>query len=346
MKDMNFSNLDRAMRRARTNKIVGFFTRHGDEFDLEKYDKLDDISRLEFIAKTIEDIYPTYKAQFNKLEGRKPLDRQVRLPSDFNLPDMVESAIGIETTEKALEIFYSNRLAHICRDAQKRLVYDMISDANKRNEAYPSLMHNLRNKDKINRIVLNAHRYFVAEESGNTKGMQIIQRSLGKLGISIDEIETLRKSGYDVLSKAYINCMSIKDRAIAEEIDMLKQDDTQSYGIKRTKDKDGSKNTLFVIDVPCFGQMSVHIFDSRLVSELSDHKYRYPIYQKDNVLLMDGTSEYQEYFMYVNANNLVEALRGLKNRQDAHEIAVKAGLTKDEIAELYSKNEGTKGDAR
>lgn len=339
---MNFSDLNRSMMRIKINRVVGFFKRQGEEFSSQKYDELDNISRLELIANAIERVLPSYKIDFYNNESKKEKDKQINLPEHFNLSDIVESAIGIETTVKALEIFYANRLGHICRDAQKRLVYSLLGDSNKKNSEYPSLMYDLSDRRKINKIVLNAHRFFVAEKRGNNKGMQIVQNSLRKLGISSDDLNLLRQRGYDILSEGYINCMDIKDKAIAEEIEMLREDDTQSYGIKRTTDKDGTKNTLFVMDVPCFGQMSVHIYDLALISGLSEHKYRYPIYQRENVLLTDLTSEYQEYFMYAHPNDLVEALKGLRNQRDAHEIAVKSGLTKDEISELYSK----KGDAR
>ena len=158
--------------------------------------------------------------------------------------------------------------------------------------------------------------------------------------ISIDEIETLRKRGYDVLAKGYVDCMAIKDRAIDESIKLLKENGTQSFGLAKVKSKDGKKEeNLFVIDVPCFGQMSVHMYDERLITALAEHEYKYPICNTENVLLIDRVSEYQESFMLQDTPELIESLRKLKSRKEAHEIAVKAGFEKDELKMLYQTNE-------
>ena len=61
-------------------------------------------------------------------------------------------------------------------------------------------------------------------------------------------------------------------------------------------------------------------------------------------MLIDKTSEYQESFMLQDTPELIESLRKLKSRREAHEIAVKAGLQKDELEMLYKTND--EGDER
>lgn len=138
--------------------------------------------------------------------------------------------------------------------------------------------------------------------------------------------------------------MAIKVEAVDKVVDLLKEDKTQSFGLAKIVNRNtGKEESLFVMDVPCFGQMSVHIlapiYDEKLITTLTEHEYKYPICNIDNVLLIDRASEYQESFMLQDTPELIESLRKLKSRKEAHEIAVKAGFEKDELEMLYQTNE-------
>lgn len=253
----------------------------------------------------------------------------------------MKAAEGLPVTEKALEIFYSNRIAHTCRDVQKKILVDMFTEKNEEYMGYQTLMHHFTSKE-IETIAKTAHRYFVAESNMNTKASKIAKAQLGRYRVGEEEIDYLRKKGYGILAKEYVNFMAIKDEAIAESISLLKEDETQSFGLAKTTDsKNGREEDLFVIDVPCFGQMSVHIYDRDLITSLSDNEYKYPICNRNNVLLIDRTSEYQESFMKQDTPELIDSLRRLKSRREAHEIAVKVGFEKEELKALYeTKDEG------
>ena len=339
---INYKKINREMRMEKTSRAVDFFRKQGYKFELKNYKMLDNMDRLNLIAGTLERIFPGYRIDFRKFEEKKPEAKQIELDYDFDLHEIMESAEGIPSTEKALEIFYSNRIAHTCRDVQKQMLSDMFTEKNRENAGYKSLIYHFDGKE-IDQIAKSAHRYFIAESNMNTKAANIAQRQLAKNGITIDEIEILRKRGYDALAKGYVDCMAIKDEAIAKSIKILKEDKTQSFGLAKVKNGKREEN-VFVIDVPCFGQMSVHIYDEKLITLLSDNEYRYPICNADNVLLIDKTSEYQESFMLQDTPELIESLRKLKSRREAHELAVKAGLQKDELEMLYKTND--EGDER
>lgn len=339
---INYNKLNREIRMDKVSKIVEFFKTQGYKFETKNYNMLDNMARLNLIADTIERIFPGYRTDFIKFEEKKPKSKQIELEYDFDLHEVMESAEGIPTTEKSLEIFYSNRIAHTCRDAQKKMLGDMFKEKNRENAGYESLIYHFNNRE-MDQIAKSAHRYFIAESNMNTKAANIAQRQLAKNGITIDEIEILRKRGYDALAKGYVDCMAIKDEAIAESIKILKEDKTQSFGLAKVKNGKREEN-VFVIDVPCFGQMSVHIYDEKLISALSEDKYKYPIHNFDNVLLIDKASEYQEGFLLQDTPELIESLRRLKSRKEAHEIAVKAGFEKDELEMLYKTND--EGDER
>lgn len=342
--NFNYNKLNREMRMDKVSKIVEFFKTQGYKFETKNYNMLDNMARLNLIADTLEKINPGYRNTFIKIEEKKPKSKQIELEYDFDLHEVMESAEGIPTTEKALEIFYSNRIAHTCRDAQKKMLDDLFKEKNMENAGYASLMYKFSGKE-IEQIAKSTQRYFIAKSNMNTRVEDIAKRQLARVGISIDEIETLRKRGYDVLAKGYVDCMAIKDRAIDESIKLLKEDGTQSFGLAKVKSKDGKKEeNVFVIDVPCFGQMSVHMYDERLITALAEHEYKYPICNTDNVLLIDRVSAYQESFILQDTPELIESLRKLKSRKEAHEIAVKAGFEKDELKMLYQTNE--EGDER
>lgn len=110
---------------------------------------------------------------------------------------------------------------------------------------------------------------------------------------------------------------------------------------KVNNNKTGQEESLFVIDVPCFGQMSVHVFSEKLMTQLSGYEYKYPIYQTENVLLIDRVSNYQENFLRKSNPELIKELKEMKTREEAHEIAVKAGFDKSELEEIHrTKDEG------
>lgn len=340
MRGLDLRKLNIEHRMKKNNKIVEYFKSEGHKFELPNYLSLNNIERLSLIAETIERTNNTYKLDFNNIESRKPKNKQIELEEGFCLHDVIEAAEGIPVTEKALEIFYANKIAHVCRTTQKNLLSDMITESNKENEEFETLMYDF-NESEINNITLSLHRYFIAEKNMNNKATKIAKMQLAKTGIGNDQIEKLRRRGYDVLAKSYIDSMAIKDEAIAESIDLLKEDKDQSFGLAKIRNRKSKKEeNLFVIDIPCFGQMSVHIYAPELITSLSEHEYTYPIYQTENVLLSDRTSQYQESFLSKSTEELIEALKKLRSKKEAHEIAVKAGLRKEEIDSIHRKDEG------
>ena len=118
---INYARLNREIRMQKNNGIVKYFKNEGYKFELPNYISLNNIERLELIAKTIETINSTYKLDFRDIESKKPKNKQIKLEKDFKLHDVIEAAEGIPVTEKALEIFYANKIAHVCRTAQKKI---------------------------------------------------------------------------------------------------------------------------------------------------------------------------------------------------------------------------------
>lgn len=299
------------------------------------------MERLEIIMEAIEKINSNYISEFRKIETKKPKTRQIEIDDDFELRSVIEAAEGLPIVEKALEIFYSNKIAHLCRTAQKNMISDLTQEENEKNMGYESLMYRFSDEE-MNRVAIFTHRYFIAKKSLNKKVENIAKRRLEKDGINQEMLNVLEERGYDVLSKTYLDCMAIKSETIDESVELLKKDENQSFGMAKVKNnKTGKEESLFVIDVPCFGQMSVHICSEELMTQLSDCEYKYPIYQTENVLLIDSVSKYQANLLKKSNSELIQELKAMKSREEAHEIAVKAGFNRSELEEIHgSKDEG------
>lgn len=335
---IDYKKLNKEMRMEKTSRIVSFFRKNEAKFKLEEYKILNNEERLDFIATTIEEIYPGYRVDYRKIEEKKDKDKQIELESDFKLQDVMDTAKGVPTVEKALEIFYSNHIAHTCRDAQKKMLADLLDDLKDTYKGFSSLDYKFTPKE-LNQTAQTLHRYFMAERTKNNQAKKIAKAQLGRKLIGDEEIEELRKRGFDVLTEGYVDCMSIKDAAIAESIKLFKEDETQSFGLSRQENKKTGKiEDFFVIDVQGYGQMSVHIYDPELISSLSEHEYTYPIYQIDNVLLFERTSKYQESFYRLgNDEEVVKKLKEIGPNADTHEVAVKGMLTKQQMDIIYGK---------
>ena len=69
---INYARLNREIRMKKNNGIVKYFKNEGYKFELPNYISLNNIERLELIAKTIETINSTYKLDFRDIESKKP----------------------------------------------------------------------------------------------------------------------------------------------------------------------------------------------------------------------------------------------------------------------------------
>lgn len=142
---INYKKINKEMRMEKTSRAVELFRKQGYKFELKNYKMLDNMDRLNLIADTLERIFPGYRTDFRRFEDKKPKSKQIELDYDFDLHEIMESAEGIPSTEKALEIFYSNRIAHTCRDVQKQMLSDMFTEKNRENAGYESLIYHFNN---------------------------------------------------------------------------------------------------------------------------------------------------------------------------------------------------------
>lgn len=132
--------------------------------------------------------------------------------------------------------------------------------------------------------------------------------------------------------------MCIKDAELHKIVSLLEEDKLSSYGmITHTEVESGKEKerNLFVLDVPFFGQMSVHIKSPELISQLGKHKYPYPVYQRESILLTDRLTPEQERI--VKRNDIEEIRKYFEEGEEefAHLLAIKGGYTADEIKYVH-----------
>lgn len=143
-------------------------------------------------------------------------------------------------------------------------------------------------------------------------------------------------------------------------IEELKDRDDISYGryVEPKKDKSGKiiygrdgvtpkMDNILVIDLPYYGQFSVHMKNFQSISALRDTPYNgLHVYEKESIMLTDNISNAaKQYLLRKTGNNtwpdLSDIMGDLKqmrktNPRFAHYIAIKMGATKQELDEMYS----------
>ena len=235
-------------------------------------------------------------------------------------------------------MFYSNKIGHECNSTAKDMLREFCTE---KNIKYKQRLDPLGNAKLFSKLFKSLHIYFNSDQELDVDEIKNQKDILKKYGIEEKELKELEKNGYKVLANVYRDSMFIKSEMIKELIPMLKANEEFSYsfGLAKeiTKDQYGTRQEkdVFVIDIPYYSQIAVHLKSQDLISALSDKKYLYPIYSKQNVLIIDELSPFQQEFVKKHRNNLVGSLKTMKDERQAHEIAVKSGLDKHDIDKIH-----------
>ena len=208
--------------------------------------------------------------------------------------------------------------------------------------------------DNLKYICRMVERYFDPSNLGDTDNLEWTKRKLKKFGIKEENLEDLRSLNIEVLSKGQRDGYYIKDFEMDRAIELLKEDDEISYGkfTKNMTDNNGveildsegnpKQEHLFVVDLPYYGQFSIHMKTESSISALSDTPYdELRIYEKESVLLTDEVSSWaKKIILGKTFKEVVGKLKNIRrNRKNgariAHYTALKLGATKEELDELY-----------
>lgn len=301
---------------------------------LENYLIMDESEKLDLLLEMFKQFKPDYVENYNKMEEKKSERVQISIPRDYDLKDLIKSVDGEIMLQKALEIYYSNKVAHYAEYMQKAVLRQFL----KRYQSPENLFGIIINDPHMFGIINNSlFRIFDEYNQDNTREIKYHKDILKRNGIQERELRILGKT-IPSLVNIYRDAMCIKDAELHEIISLLEEDELSSYGmITHTEVESGKEKerNLFVLDVPFFGQMSVHIKSPELISQLGKHKYPYPVYQRESILLTDKSSPEQERI--VKRNDIEEIRKYFEEGEEefAHLLAIKGGYTADEIKYVH-----------
>lgn len=333
---INYSDSRLDAERKKEDKIRGFkeLKKLSPNLDLENYLIMDESEKLDLLLEMFKQFKSDYIDNYNKMEEKKSERVQISIPRGYDLKDLIKSVDGEIILQKALEIYYSNKVAHYAEYWQK----DFLRQFLKKYQNPENLFDIIINDSRLFGIINNSlFRIFDEYNQDNTREIKYHKDILKRYGIGERELRILGKS-IPSLVNIYRDAMCIKDAELHEIVSLLEEDKLSSYGmITHTEVESGKEKerNLFVLDVPFFGQMSVHIKSPELISQLGKHKYPYPVYQRESILLTDRLTPEQERI--VKRNDIEEIRKYFEEGEEefAHLLAIKGGYTADEIKYVH-----------
>lgn len=282
---------------------------------------------LENLLKAYESVEPNWKNIHNGVEENKPEKMQSFISQNQTIEDILEIAEEDELAELSLCITVSNRIAHTISDIMKKQVREYANGELDKNNEYIFM--------KEVRRIFNPHR---------EEGKQKINRSFSNLCnvIGID-LNRLKEDGFPELVEAEQAAFSMKEYSLRELITTLKDRDDINYGKKEGTNQNGKKQTSFIMDLPFYGQYSVHLMDPKLETQgsknmsdkvkefeekeeiesvdkvrkdifdlLIDKEYEGELYEKHTVILNSEQSE--------ETNKFLKSLQGLTEEEQKEKL--------------------------
>lgn len=310
-----------------------------------------------------ETVTPNWAANHNKLEGKKTKNMSASIDeNEYTIDKIVQDAekmpdglYGNTKPEQlrdirisALTMFYANKIAHQCKVFREKYISDIINYEIQGNDTLDLSIKD----DKFDEISKNIKNYYATimkydEEKKNgasqttlnklTSEIVEYKKQLADLGIpSNSSIYT--KKVLANLVKTERDAYSIKDVVMGDLVTQLSKQNDILYGV--TQDKDNKE--VLVIDLPRYGQFSVHTADNACISAAKVPEYPYKVYDVDigKALLTQATTPTMDYVLKKckNKSEVMKELIDLDDVSEAHQIIVKLGYNKNALAQIYSNS--------
>lgn len=328
------------------------------ELDIYHYMSLTEEERFAALMRLYERAEPAWVSKFNELESRKPEKMRINLDTKTTMEELIESAEGDELCQTAMSMYTANKLAHLCENARNVLLEDYLK--NKINLLYNSgydrsanlLRTSIYGKRAFRDVSNTIYAYFDPANQSKTGLLRKLEGELYSSGIDANDIAAFRKIGIDKLAVKQRNGYYLKDFEMMNLITKLQTRDDVAYGMVVTpkedelgrtiKDRQGNpKNDyLMVVDLPYYGQFSVHMKTQSSISALSATPYSESrVFEKESMILTDQVSEYaKKHELKKGGTITIAELKELKSKDPryAHYLALKTGSGKDELDEMYS----------
>lgn len=291
----------------------------------------DTCDMLEILLKTYNVLEPNWKNIHNRMEEKKPKNMQSFIGKDYTVDDILMSAQYDELAELSLCVTVSNRIAHTITDIIKKQVREYAGGRLDKDIEY-DFMRRVRK-------IFDPHR-----KEDSIKVDSDFKRICSEIGTDIKKLE---EDGFPELIEAEHTAFSMKEYSLRELITVLKNRDDINYGKKEGLNKNGKKQTSFIMDLPFYGQFSVHLMDPRLETQgsenmsekLEEYEKQKDIEPIDKIrqdihnLLMDQEYDgelYEKHIVILNSEQSEDTNKFLKSLQ---------GLTEEEQKEALEKIE-------
>ncbi len=249
---IDYNKIDKNIRASMTNEQIKALSNI--DFHSFVIDYLADTHEgFKNILKLYEKLVPNWVKIHNREEQKKPQEVQSLMNPSTIMQDIIDEADGDEITELSLAIVGANRIAHFSGCAMKRLI-ETIAD---RKEFLCSF-------DEANRLL---SRYFDSSNINDEKKLDRLRAEIDYLGIEFTEQEA---DAFKMLSNAQTMAFQVKEHTLYKMLTILKEKEDINYGI--ALDENGKE--VFVMDLPYYGQYSVHIKKPRLERSLTDYGIR------------------------------------------------------------------------
>jgi len=250
-------------------------------------------ANLENLSDAYQILEPKWKAQFNYVEGEKnqkfadpQLGKETKMISDtYSSITMLDND---NASVNAMNMFLANKIAHAMGEARKGLVLQYFVDKN-------GDFRNPNDKSKFQDAAKKVKWYYEAVRNNKTNKARSLKSDLQGLGVDLSQLEKL---GIKEIVNLEYDAFAIKDLEMGifitkmQERDMLHDtgratedtDPKMSYG----KAKDDEGKDVLIVDLPYYGQFSVHMQKKDLITALSQTPYTRDFYGTEKVILTEG----------------------------------------------------------
>lgn len=310
-----------------------------------------------------EKITPKWAENYNKKEEERTNNMSAKIDeseisidkivSDANkLPSGLYGNIEPETLRSiritALTMFYANKIAHQSRYLRENILSHHLNYEIKSNDILEKNIKDGRFKEisnKLKNYYMSKFEYKEERDRGaSEEDLNIILsdysmrlKALEECGIDREDKFILRSKALSTLITSEKDAFSIKDIAMKDLINQLSRQSDILYGVK--KDNEGKE--VLVVDLPGYGQFSVHTKAENCMRKEKIPQYPYEVYGVDigNVLLLETKSPTMNYILnkYTKKADIVNELIKLGDIGEAHQIAVKLGYNKNTLRKIHSE---------
>lgn len=239
-----------------------------------------------------EALEPAWVRIHNTIESEKPEKMRSELPYNTTIQDIVEMVGDDEIEQLSLCLTISNRIAH----EFSKVIDDQI---------HACIAEDI-DKTTEKQFKKQIKKYFKYKNSNKNSDVPEIDAELERkfkswchrMGTNIDKLE---EAALPELIQAEGFGFSLKNDSLLRLATILKEHDDINYGVMNTINQNGKSQKAFVMDLPLYGQFSVHLLEPKLDSQGTK-----PISER----MKEFTEIEKEDFENEQCKAIMEALKG------------------------------------